>query len=424
VPSKDEYNDPSEDGVLSNVFCPVPHRRGETIYLVQFLHQTVKTFSLSAYRATELTSRYSLHDNGHAYIARYFLALLFHHSQSYSDVQRRFCLADGEKNALTEQNFWGRYGAFNLIEALAQYVPVAESKTPKVLLSSFVESGDDRISDLFYSPVWTEELGYPPLTSVSAYAVVYELCELLDALLEQSKRKALFSSPPLLHLAVEQLPLFSFGDSKKRSRTIRILLDHGANAREVFDEYTAYERLYELGMSDRFPFLHDLEGGMLAMVLPFLEAGQDSNVKIRYSKRIGKRRNRCGEQCILHYAASSADTGLITALLEHSADVNAVDEAGSTPFDCVCDVEGDFITQRLSEMVDLFLQQRAFSPLNELLHYYLEAASLLVSRGARFGVSPAAADDKFLEGRKPLTRTHIDGLKSRGTGTSFRFPSS
>ena len=32
--------------------------------------------------------------------------------------------------------------------------------------------------------MWIEEMNYPPLTSVSAYVVVFELCELLDALLE------------------------------------------------------------------------------------------------------------------------------------------------------------------------------------------------------------------------------------------------
>ena len=247
VPSKDNTYDLSEDGAVSNNrFCSIPCRRGEAIYIVQFLHQTVKTFSLSVCRATDLRSRYSPHDNGDGqfYIARYILALLFHHSQEDSGIQRRFDPENGEGNAIEEQNYWGRYGAFHLIEALGQYVRLAESKIPKVLLPSFLEFGDDRISDLFDIFMWTGEMGFSPLTSVSAYAVVFELCDLLDALLEQSKGKAMHSSPPLLHLAITQLAvtqrmLYSPIDSKKRSRVLRILLDHGANPCEVFEEYTA-----------------------------------------------------------------------------------------------------------------------------------------------------------------------------------------
>ena len=148
VPIKDKCNDLSEDGTVDKVFCPAPIHRGRTLHEVQFLHQTVKTFSVSAYRATDLTSRYPSHGNGHAYIAKYILALLFHHSQSDSNVRRRFALRESPEIALKEPRFWGRFGAFHLIEALAQHVPLAESTIPKMLLPSFVEFGDDRISDL------------------------------------------------------------------------------------------------------------------------------------------------------------------------------------------------------------------------------------------------------------------------------------
>jgi len=40
-----------------DVFCPVPIHRGQTVYMKSnFRHQTVKTFSLSAYWATDLTN--------------------------------------------------------------------------------------------------------------------------------------------------------------------------------------------------------------------------------------------------------------------------------------------------------------------------------------------------------------------------------
>ena len=415
VPSKYKDDDPSGRGqVTSNIFCPIPHRRRETIYLVQFLHQTVKTFSLGAYRAPDLTSRYSLHGDGHVCIARYVLALLFHHSQEESNVQGRGYSVYDEENALKEQTYWGRYGAFYLIDVLTKYVLLAESKTPKVLLPSFVEFGNNKINDLFDIPMWTGEMKYPPLTSVSAYAVVFELCEFLDAHLEHSKGKALLSSPPLLHLAVTQQLLSFHFDFRNRSKIIRILLNHGANACEVFEEYTAYERLCELAMEYRLPFVDGLREGMLAMVLPFLEVGQDPSVKIRFSRRMSKRRYYTGEQCLLHYAASSGDAALIAALLEHGADINAVDGSGLTPLDYICDAESRSSFAQLSVMVDEFFQSPAFSRQIEPLRSYLEAASLLVSRGARYGVPTAGAEeDNFFE-RKPLTRNHIDGLKSRG----------
>ena len=75
-------------------------------------------------------------------------------------------------------------------------------------------------------------------------------------------------------------------------------------------------------------------------------------------------------------------------------------------------------------MVDGFLQQPAFSGQNRLLRNHLEAASLLGSRGARFGVPTADADDKFSLPPKPLTRIHIDSLRSRGISTLFRLLSS
>jgi hypothetical protein len=270
--------------------------------------------------------------------------------------------------------------------------------------------------------MWTATKEIPPLTSVSAYAVVFELCELLDALLEQNKGKALLSSPPLLYFAVTRWPLGSHNASKNRPRILRILLKHGANPCEVFANYTAYERLCELAMRHHFPASNELKTGLLGMVLPFLEAGQDPNTKIRYSRAEGRHKERRGEQCLLHFAASLGDTDLIAALLEHGADVNTVDEAGSTPLDWACDIERVFhFPPQLSEIVDGFLKQPAFSGQHGLLRNYLEAASLLVSKGARFGVPTANADDKFSLPRKPLTRIHIDGLRGRGISTLFPF---
>ena len=392
--------------------CPALDRRGESRYVIQFIHQTVKTFSQSTLRATSVKeNRFPCH-NGYAYIAKYILALLFHHRQSDSkNVWHHF--NSDEENSATTQGFWGRHGAAYLIETLCNYISRAESETPKVLLSSLVEFGDDRISDLFHLRIWTNKMRRSTLVCVSAFAIVFDFCDLLDELLELEKGKIGISSPPLLHLAVSGfVTSLSKVDFEKRSRPIRSLLNHGADPSEIFEGHTPYSRLCEIYANIRSDTPEDRQ--MLIMVLPFLQAKQDPNARIRLSKSLRKRQYHSIEQCLLHIAAGAANLELVYAVLDYGANVNAVDDAGCTPLDCARDNGRIYRFSQLSEMVDEFLQMPPGSQPMKELRRRIQVASLLISRGGRFGVSSAGESDKFLNERRLVTQLQVDMLKSRG----------
>ena len=407
--AEDEYN------LEIDFICPAPYRRGEPIYVVQFLHQTVKTFSQSALWATTCLTenRFPCHD-GNAYIARYILALLFHHRQSDSNIERRFGRSDDEESSVNKQYFWGKMGAFHVIDPLIRHMSLSESKTPKVLLPSLMELGDDGVSDVFNNGMWTGEMQYPPLDCISALAVWFHHCYILDELLERKKGKAYTSSPPLLHLAVMERPLYPVAFSEDRLRSIRSLLDHGAYMSEVFEGYTPYGTLCKLIMESKHYRGYERDDDLQNLILLFLRKGQAPNIRIEFRRRLTKRTYRSAQQCLVHFAAEYAKPELISTLLDYGADVNVVDDAGSTPLDCVCDGPREIYRVQLSEIINNFLQDPPGSRPTEDLRRGIRVASLLISRGGRFGVSSADVDHKFSKERQPVTQAQVEGLKSRG----------
>ena len=392
--------------------CPASHRYGESAYVVQFLHQTVKMFSQGAGSATHLTGHRFPRHLGDAYIARYILALLYHNPLSDSDHERR-SHSKKEERSEAEEFFWPRFGAYHLIFILCSYISLAESKIPKVLVSSLLEFGDDNIRDLFQTKRWTEDWGNTPFNCVSALAVALGLSDLLDELMKRKNSKHSLSSPPLLHLAVGgKTRGISRIDSEKRSRTIRCLLDNGANSKEVFQGCTPYERLCKLA------FEHGFISGvdeLSTVVMPFLQTGQDPNVDIEYEQWGGRRGYLTRMICLLHYAAALANCEMIYTVLEYGADVNAIDDAGSTPLDYVCDGTIHRFDIQLSHLITDFLEEPPESRPKEELYRILQAASLLISRGGRFGLSSILSPgDKFFLERLLVTEGQIKALRSRG----------
>ena len=422
IPYTEEEFDPKGGSHYRGYMCPSPYRRRQSIYTVQFLHQTVKSFSQSARWATSPAVSRFPHHNGYAYIARYILALLFHHSQCDSFVDKRWSFSDDEDDSLTEQVFWGRYGAFYLIEPLCTYIYLAENQTPKIFLSPLTEFGDNRMNDLFQIKMWTLEMRKLPLSCVSALAVVCDLCDLLDELLELEKGRLCVSSPPLLHLAVSEPMLWmSSINSRKRSRSIQTLLDHGADTNEVFDGDIPYERLCKFIMTRKIHLDDNPHGGLAKLVIPFLQKGQDPNIKINFERRKGKLPYRLFWRCLLHHAAQSADCELLYILLEHGANVNAMDDTGSTALDCLCDGNRDYgPNSQLSTMVDALLQESPKFPPKQQLRRRIQAVSLLISRGGRFGIPTPDADDKFLDVRRSVNNNHLEILRSHGIDVDSR----
>ena len=408
---RDLWEASSESSWMSGgrAFCPMPERQKVPSHQVQFLHQTVKSFSTNANLKDRLAGFYPSWSNGHAYIARYSWTLFYQHPQIDSGN------SNDQNDAIREQGyFWERKQASHLLRYLAQHTSMAEAEVPQILFPLLTEFGDDRIAKLFSSSWWLQDMDWP-LLNMCAFVVVFELCDLLHALLEAKEGQGLASSPPLLHLAVIQSPPRTNMSGEKRSRILRTLLSHGANASEIFEEQTAYEKLCELIMNDQLR-VDDLRKDVRAMVVPFLEARQDPNMKVGYNKRSGRRGYRRSQQRLLHYAASSANSALITALLEYGAALNTTDEDGLTPLDCVCDAERALNNGfQLVDMVEAFLKDDAWEELP--FDDYLKAASLLLSRGAQYGTPIEDTVDKLGFERKSITKKHIDGLRSRGIST-------
>ena len=410
---KDEYSK-HRYSTENNFICPAPNRRGEPIYVVQFLHQTVKTFSPSALWATHLTENRLPHHDGNAYIAKYILALLFHHLQSDSNVKKRFDDSEGAESSMDKKYFWSRNEAFRLVEPLQDYMSLAESKTPKVLLPSLMEYGDDRISDLFRRDSWSRSGGeYPPLNCVSALVVLFNLCNTLDELLERNKGKAYTSSPPLLHLAVMRHPLNPrVVISEKEVRIIRSLLNHGAYLSEVLDGYTPYGILCKRIMVNSYYEDSRQDSFLQNLILLFLQKGQAPDIMIEPSIRS---RSPSHQQCLVHFAAERAMPELISTLLDYGADVNVVDSAGSTPLDRVCDGSRVYASvPQMSELIYEIFQDPPGARPTEELRRRIRVASLLISRGGRFGVSSADADHDTFWVRHPVTQVEVEGLKYRG----------
>ena len=394
-------------------FCAAPYVGGETTYIVQFLHQTVKTFSqISPWPTHSIDDRYPCH-NGHAYIAKYILALVFQHLPDGSHADIGF-FEDGDTYG-HKDSFWGRSRAFHLILSLYDYMSRAESKSPRILLPSLIECGDDRISNLFRDHGWIDDrssnlfrdhgwidqMQQTHLNSVFAFAVAFDLCDLLEGLCEEIGGQHNVSSPPLLHLAFPKRHMWTLDvDFTKRARTIRILLKHGADAKEIYDGYTPYELLCKLAMEGELWLGGSSQNDLLTMIVPFLQAGQSPSAQIPFyrGRRMGR---RLLKQTLLHYAAENADRELIFALLEYGANVNALDDSGLTPLDFIC--------AEMSDLIDEYLAEAFGSRPRASLSKRIQAASLLISRGGRFGIPIKGADNG-----RAISQAQVEALRARG----------
>jgi hypothetical protein len=117
-------------------YWPVPLRGGQLTSVVQFLHQTVKAFSPTGPWPTHPISDRFPYFNGHAYITKYVLALLFQHRLGDSDVNRRYYLPhDSDGTDPPDGGDFSWHGAGHLSENLLRYVQLGGSDQPISLLA-------------------------------------------------------------------------------------------------------------------------------------------------------------------------------------------------------------------------------------------------------------------------------------------------
>ena len=319
-------------------FCPLPFKFQHPIFTVQFIHQTVKTFSESGLAFLAPTGHLFPFHNGHAYITRYILALAFHHPQRDSEVGRRSALNRLEETEEAMQFFWGSYGALHQSCKLLLHIQASERHRPCGLYPTLIEFGDKRLEDLFSIPMWTQEMKQPQLTSVSELATFNGNYDLLDRCLEESKKQSSISAFPLVKILLFASNRLSANqDSQQRLKIFHRLLTHdggsmsGDGLSSVYQQYCR-----DLSVNYYIPVLRR-PSEKLAIVRAFLQNGQDPNVWVDVYVRVRKRQYRNTRQTLLHHAAQVANCDLIHLLLGHGAAINPTDEANCTPLDCACD---------------------------------------------------------------------------------------
>ena len=281
---------PREDSEVG-FFCPRPFNSDKSIYVVQYLHQTVKKFTQSqSWQLKPPEDRFPCH-NGNVYIAKYLLALLFHTRPSDWDAWmgawhsvRRI---EGRQHDTSKPSTWQKNGAHGLMDALSDYLWRAGSTASKALLDNLRELDDERVSDLPNPGDRCNDYHKLPVNSIEALVVTFANSAILRELLELNSGKIKSSNPPLLHLAVfrnssgprqkitEEARLQT---EKARLQTVQLLIEYGADWRETFQGITPFERLHqEHGdyCARRFR--------RLVMLLPFLQAGQDPNLLIDFT---------------------------------------------------------------------------------------------------------------------------------------------
>ena len=282
---------------------------------VQFMHQTVKDFvSRPGFERRMLGRSYApLHENGFSFLMKYGLAiweLLDHDPKPLdsSSVVRR------EKNIEFSTDY------------LLRVAHRAEETTGNNQEKFLDSIGDER----FPLPVERGigyQAGFEP-TSVLSFAVLGNLLLYTKQKLRTTNLVNGALQKSLLHFGVESIYL-GYPPSSLESMT-ELLLEKGADIHCRFAGKTPFEDLFTIWphyREERFQEAHGESVGKVAQV--FLEHGQDANIHIYHIGRRDGRIELYGTCNPLHVAHSEFSK----ALLEHGAQVNALDSNGLTPLD-------------------------------------------------------------------------------------------
>ena len=338
------------------------------------------------------------------------MAAFFKNPNRDSDVKKRWMTSQTSSSV---NHFWGPWGAdVNELEQMRQSILDAELFAPLSMLDPLLELGDNGIDDIYDIPMWEMDSRFTELKSIAALAINLARTDLLEQILHHDTSSINAIKQPLLHFAVtEQLGGRPHAISvTSRAKIVRLLLLHGANLQQRSVEgSTAFQKLCELVMSADNSLRDIAKVELLETVQAFLQAKQNPDVRANHSRYYQP--HRSGQQSLLHYAAETGDYELVKALLEHKADVNACDDAGHTPLDCVCDGRIHWKTSQLSHEIDIFCEGQ--EPMSQGLGERIATATLLVSRGAVYN-APLDSIGKFGVERTPISHRHVSGLRARG----------
>lgn len=368
---------------------------GPNKYVVQFIHQTVKTFSLRPDPRSQARTTLSPRRNGYVYLLKFILV----HVSRLAVAKIDHCTG-----------VW--------LEALLNYAKLAEITTNSSQ-GALLSQVEDRQIAYFYTDLgWSGEMRYPLIESLLSLAVVADLqlflTERCTADIVQRKLKI-----PLLHLAVdEQLrgrTLFGdspiFDEEYDRAAVVDILLERGANAKELVDNKTAFQTL--LSSRKHWGPVH------AKMIDVFLKHHEDPNVRIKWRERIRRRRLVDRESPVLHLAIIARDNDSVSCLLRYGAKVNSLDSQGQTPLDLACRHLGSRVRHFLSLNIPNYPwldtdETRAYSP---DLPDILSTIRLLLERGAKRNCKPfeeSVHDEYHFDQDIPITAQDVVKLKELG----------
>jgi hypothetical protein len=300
---------------------PQDPERGEPLFpyatellglIVQFIHQTVKSFiQRPQILGLHLNAQSPNFCIGAFLRVKYVLALTFHYNSS------------NNARVLRPKNLWAEYLGIGTCSA--------EATSSTLCADIFEECGDAKISWLFGGEVRYRGSAFGPHEGLLSFAVATGTPCLLKELLDRNR-------PPknlqvsLLHLAVH---LRNSHPQSKSRETMQILLEHGADLNVVYRGLTPFQALWNDGGP---PF--SLYAGTWQLTRQLLIFGQDPDQTIKHRGRV-KEINRIQEKhcSALHQVAQAGHSTVSTSvklLLAYNAHVNLLDSEGRTPLDVAC----------------------------------------------------------------------------------------
>lgn len=283
---------------------------------VQLMHQTVKEY-LQGHdtQSVLLDNLAGTEDNGYCNLMKYLLGRAYHSlpmKENYVWLGRRW------------------------LAELIYYATRAEETTERSQAALLYIFGDHKMEQLFQPNNWVNDARLPdameppppPIKSVLSFAAFAGLSYFLEEALSKQNRVPRLEMP-LLHLAAihnDYISTYMGLKAYSPAKAMRVLFRYGAMVDERWEGKIAFDLLW----TDEFR-------SIVETTKAFLAHGQDPNnvmsgenldkTSFSLQRYIGRGYRP------LHVAVSWRNTELVRALLEHGADINALDGEGETPLD-------------------------------------------------------------------------------------------
>jgi hypothetical protein len=318
--------------------------------VVQFMHQTVKDFvTQTGFRQRILPMDPSESaENGHSFLAKYGMARLVGEWRKLPGHP-----PNGPLSPAMLRNF-DTWFDFMMHATKAE---LTTGKSLKVYLDGAGRRPFQYIGEILEARRGVEVNRC--FNSALSFAVMANLLKYVREKLDETLAVNANPGKSLLHYAVESVKLFnppnvaqgSYGGyedlyrsrnilsppkglydrSRDPSQMVELLLEYGADSKATYEEVTPFEKLFTHCVANASG-VYDarrsvINEGIVNVTRVLLQHDQDPNIDIRVRDDWAPKTYRLCKP--LHVASAE----LTQVLIEHGADVNALDEDGCTPLD-------------------------------------------------------------------------------------------